>query len=73
MYYSNNEDAKIWQKLWRSKIHYRLKVTLRHFAYEIMPTRERIQNFANLVDISCPLCFVDIETDLHVMAHFDIS
>ena len=66
MYYFNQEDAKIWQALWNSKIHYRLKVTLWRFVRGVIPTRDRLQVFANLVDISYPLYVAELEDDLHM-------
>ena len=59
--------------LWNTKIHYRLKVTLWRFPREVIPTRERIQTFANLVDVCCLLCVVGLENDLQIMAHNEVS
>ena len=73
VYYFDQDKAKTWQQLWNSKIHYWLKVIVWWFARGIVPTRERIQSFTNLVDISCPLCSVDEEIDLHIMAACDVT
>ena len=42
IYYHDLDEDKIWQQLWNSKIHYRLKVVLWHFAHVIIFTRERL-------------------------------
>ena len=73
LYYFNLKDAKIWQKLWSSKIHYRLKVVLWRFARVIVLTKDRIQLYANLVNISCSVCSFDVEIDLHIMVHCDAA
>ena len=65
-YYFSEDDALIWKKLWSLKIYYRLKVTLWHFAKGVIHTRERIQNFANLIDTSCPLYLITPKIELHI-------
>ena len=42
------------------------------FAKGIIPTRDRIQTFANLVDTSCLVCSSDVETKLHIMAYCEV-
>ena len=44
-----------------------------HFSRGIIPTGERLQAVANIVDISCPLCSADAESDLHIMANYNVS
>ena len=73
LYYFNNDGVQIWQKLQSSKIHYCLNVMLRRFTRGIFPTQERIQSFTNLVDISCPLCFIGLENEIHLMVHCEVS
>ena len=50
-----------------------MKVTLWRFTKGVILTRSRVQEFANLVDISCPLCSSDAETELHIMAGCEIT
>ena len=48
-------------------------MTLWHFAKGMVSTREKIQNFATLVDISCPLHSISPKNDLYIMAQCEVS
>ena len=43
------------------------------FVQGVIPTRERIQSFAHLCDITCPLCRNVAENDLHFLALCDVN
>ena len=51
-----------------TKIHYRLKIILWRFARGVISTKVSIEQFPNIADVSCPLCNLVVENDLHIMA-----
>lgn len=55
-----------WEKLWKLKIHERLKLFLWRVKSNVIPTREVIANRLGLQDRSCSLCEVEVESALHI-------
>ena len=43
------------------------------FTRGVISTRDRIQQFANIVDTSCPLCSANAETELHLMSRCEVT
>uniref|UniRef100_A0A803PQY7 Reverse transcriptase domain-containing protein n=1 Tax=Cannabis sativa TaxID=3483 RepID=A0A803PQY7_CANSA len=53
---------RVWEKLWRSKIHQRLKLFLWKTWSDALPSKQRL----GLVDNTCSLCHVASESALHL-------
>ena len=60
-------------KIWKSKLHERLKMLLWRIASEILPTREQLGRFYMDLEESCPLCGIEKETMLHLFTKCSLS
>ncbi|KAF3436812.1 hypothetical protein FNV43_RR19565 [Rhamnella rubrinervis] len=68
-----NEADPIWNLLWKSCIHERLKVHLWRMAAEVLPTRERIATRLGHEDSMCGLCGEEVESDIHIFQKCHLS
>ena len=60
-------------KLWKVKIHNRLKMLLWRIAIELLPTKDKVQRFASNVDPSCHFCGNKVETQIHLFWHCHVA
>ena len=56
-------------KIWKSKIHDRLKMVLWRVASDILPTKEKLIRFFPSMDPSCPLYDASPESSLHLFVY----
>ena len=52
-------------KIWKSKIHDRLKMFLWRVALNILPTKDKLTSFFLAMDPKCPLCDALPKSSLH--------
>jgi hypothetical protein len=50
----NQDGRELWGKLWRLKLHERLKMLLWRVANDILPTRARMKQLFEVEDVVCP-------------------
>jgi hypothetical protein len=57
-----------WKKLWKLQLNDRLKLFLWKIAWDIIPTKSRLNHFLNLspYDLICPLCNSKIDSLSHL-------
>ena len=60
------EIAPVKSKIWKSKIHDRLKMVLWRVASDILPTKEKLIRFFPSMDPNCPLCDASSKSSLHL-------
>lgn len=62
-------DQKLWESLWSSKMHERLKFFLWRLLADVIPTREVLNKRLDIGDISCPICGTDYESAIHLFKY----
>lgn len=64
----NNDIAKanIWDKLWNTRMHKRLKIFIWRLLADVIPTRERLNHVFNVGDMSCGLSGANVENLMHI-------
>ncbi|XP_060968612.1 uncharacterized protein LOC115704452 [Cannabis sativa] len=60
---------KVWERLWQSNIHPRLKLVLWKAWSDILPSKLRL----GLVDKSCPFCHEETESVLHLFCFCSVA
>ncbi|EXB55280.1 hypothetical protein L484_017186 [Morus notabilis] len=56
----------VWSSLWKTALHERLKILLWRMGHDILPTRQRLARLNLASDTSCPLCWVGVESVMHL-------
>ena len=56
-------------KIWKSKVHDRLKMFLWRVASDILPTKDKLTSFFPAMDPKCPLCDASPESSLHLFVY----
>ena len=69
----NNADLgssnPIWELIWKSHIHERLKMFLWRISSNLLPTKDNLDRFNNAEDQLCPLCEIEQESIVHIFLH----
>ena len=56
-------------KIWKSKVHDRLKMFLWRVASDILPTKDKLTSFFPAMDLKCPLCDASPKSSLHLFVY----
>ena len=64
-----NESDQVKSKIWKSKIHDRLKMFLWRMASDILPTKDKLTRFFPAMDPKCPLFDASPESSLHLFVY----
>ena len=65
-HFEPNESDQVKSKIWKSKIHDKLKMVLWRVASDIIPTKDKLTSFFLAMDPKCPLCDASPESSLHL-------
>lgn len=68
-----NDSDQVKSKIWKSKIHDRLKMFLWRMASDILPTKEKLTSFFPAMDLKCPLCDASPESSLHLFVYCHVA
>lgn len=66
-------ERKLWKLLWSFSLHERHKILLWKVLVDILPTKDRIQQFIPLPDGHCYLCGSGTETLHHLLFDYPIT
>ncbi|OVA10294.1 Reverse transcriptase zinc-binding domain [Macleaya cordata] len=69
----DDPTSKVWKKIWRTKIPYRVQVFIWRCAKNALPTRDNLSLRVQLPSILCPFCQTSPETIMHVLITCPIS
>ena len=70
---ASSRPPPVFGRIWKSKIHKRLKMMLWRVALDILPTKEKLSRFSIEPDLSCSLCGPSPESSLHIFVECHIS
>jgi hypothetical protein len=62
---SHSQDP-LWKKLWKLKVHDRVKMLLWRIASNVLPTKDNLAKRLGSIDTDCPLCNEAKETITHL-------
>lgn len=63
-------NSTIWEKLWKAKLHERLKIFIWRILADVIPTWERLNRHFNVGDTSCGLCGAEVENIMHLFKEY---
>lgn len=63
---SDAADFVLWEKIWQSKLHERLKIFVWRVLADVIPTRDKLNMHFDVGESSCCLCGAKIENVLHL-------
>jgi hypothetical protein len=73
----NNADLgfsnPIWELIWKSHIHERLKMFLWRISSNLLPTKDNLDRFIDAEDQLCPLCEIEKESIIHIFLHYPVA
>uniref|UniRef100_A0A2N9HCG5 protein-disulfide reductase n=1 Tax=Fagus sylvatica TaxID=28930 RepID=A0A2N9HCG5_FAGSY len=73
----NNADLgssnPIWELIWKSHIHERLKMFLWRISSNLLPTKDNLDRFIDAEDQLCPLCEIEQESIVHIFLHCPVA
>jgi hypothetical protein len=67
------DNAVMWQKLWKIKIHERVKMLVWRIGVNILPTKENLAQRLGLEDKECSLCHEEIESCTHLFFQCNVA
>ena len=67
------DNAVMWQKLWKMKIHERVKMLVWRIGVNILPTKENLAQRLGLEDQECSLCHEEIEYCTHLFFQCNVA
>ena len=67
------DNAVMWQKLWKMKIHERVKMLVWRIGMNILPTKENLAQRLGLEDKECSLCHEEIESCTHLFFQCNVA
>ena len=70
---NSSSSVSFTKKIWKASIHERLKMHLWRIAFNLLPTKDKLNEFSSSSDTSCPLCNVESELALHLFTHCHIA
>ena len=69
----HTESRLVLKRIWKSKLHDRLKMHLWRIASGILPTKDKCLRFNYNQDNCCYLCEVEAETPIHLFWHCQVA
>ena len=63
----------IWELIWKSHIHERLKMFLWRISSNLLLTKDNLDRFIDAEDQLCPLCKIEQESIVHIFLHCPVA